>query len=126
MSEKETKNKLIALVTEAVAILKEYEPQSDYLAMTYLTDVDNRTIRIYNDAFKKDNIKAIDIWVDNPEIKKREVKNINLDELPELHTTDEFFAMYDECVVQMAQLTGKSELLVWGAMLKQKIKEGFE
>ena len=126
MSEKETKNKLIALVTEAVAILKEYEPQSDYLAMTYLTDVDNRTIRIYNDAFKKDNIKAIDIWVDNPEIKKREVKNINLDELPELHTTDEFFAMYDECVVQMAQLTGKSELLVWGAMLKQKIKEGMK
>lgn len=126
MSEKETKNKLIALVTEAVAILKEYEPQSDYLAMTYLTDVDNRTIRIYNDAFKKDNIKAIDIWVDNPEIKKREVKDISLDELPELHTTDEFFAMYDECVVQMAQLTGKSELLVWGAMLKQKIKEGFK
>lgn len=126
MSEKEIKNKLIELVIEAVAVLKKYEPQSDYLAMAYLTDADNRTIRIYNDAFKKDNIKAIDIWVDDPEIKPREVKDISLDELPELHTTDEFFAMYDECVIQMAQLTGKSETLVWGAMLKQKIKEGFK
>ena len=126
MSEKETKNKLIALVTEAVAILKEYEPQSDYLAMTYLTDVDNRTIRIYNDAFKKDNIKAIDIWVDNPEIKKREVKNISLDELPELHTTDEFFAMFDECVLQIIQFSNSGEFPVLAAMLKQKIKEGFK
>lgn len=126
MNKSEVEHKLIALISEAVEILKEYEPQSGYLAATYMEEYGSRTMRIYNDAFKKDGIKALDIWSDNPDIKKREVKNISLDELPELHTTDEFFAMYDECVVQMAQLMGKSETLVWGAMLKQKIKEGFK
>lgn len=126
MSENETKNKLIALVSEAVAVLKEYEPQSGYLATSYVEDTDGASIHIYNDAFRKDGIKAIEIWEDDPEIKKQAVKDINLDELPELHTLDEFFDMFDECVLQIIQYSNSGEFPILAAMLKQRIKEGFK
>ena len=118
--------KLVSLFGEMVATLKEFEPESGYLTATYREENGESTVRIYNDAFKNDNIKALDLWRDNPDIKKQAVKNINLDELPELHTEDEFFAMYDECVLQMAQLMNNPELLIWAAILKTKIKEGFK
>lgn len=126
MNKSEVEHKLVALISEAVEILKEYEPQSGYLAATYMEEHGSRTMRIYNDAFKKDGIKALDIWSDNPDIKKREVKNISLDELPELHTTEEFFAMFDECVLQIIQFSNSGEFPVLAAMLKQRIKEGFK
>lgn len=126
MNKSEVEHKLVALISEAVEILKEYEPQSGYLAATYMEEHGSRTMRIYNDAFKKDGIKALDIWSDNPEIKKREVKTIDLDELPELHTLDEFFDVFDDNVCQIGRMANSGEFLVLAALLKTKIREGMK
>lgn len=126
MNEREVKTKLTTLFSDAVATLKEYEPQSGYLTATYMEDSNGSAIRMYNDAFRKDNIKALDVWVENPNIKKQAVKNINIDDLPELHTMDEFFAMFDECVLQIIQFSNSGEFPVLAAMLKQRIKEGMK
>ena len=126
MNESQINTRMVALISEAVAVLKEYEPQSGYLATSYVEDGDGASIHIYNDAFRKDGVKAVDIWVNDPEIKKQAVKNINLDELPELHTADEFFELFDECVLQIIQFSNSGEFPVLAAMLKQRIKEGMK
>lgn len=126
MNLEQTKAKLINISMEAVSILKEYEPNSGYLNLVYMTeDNGEASLRIWNDAFKKDDVKPVDVWVDNPEIKPREVKTVSMDELPQLRTDEEYFAMYDECVLQVSKMSGSAEFLVLAAMLKQKMREGF-
>ena len=125
MTKEECEKRIAEKIREAVAVLKEYEPESGYLAISYSEDKDDATIHAYNDAFRKDNIKVVDLWEENPDIKKTVVKTLSLDELPELHTLDEFLDMYDECVKQMALIVG-AQFLVVAAVLRQKIREGFK
>lgn len=61
MNKEQAEKRLYELMTEAVKILKEFEPNSNYLTMVYLGDIGNGRVNIYNDAFRHDDVKPIDI-----------------------------------------------------------------
>ena len=78
MDKKQAENKLFELMTEAVKILKEFEPNSNYLTMVYLGDIGNGRVNIYNDAFRYDDVKPIDFYYPdfNDILKKKKVVSI--------------------------------------------------
>lgn len=62
MDKEQAEKRLFELMTEAVKILKEFEPNSNYLTMVYLGDIGNGRVNIYNDAFRYDDVKPIDFY----------------------------------------------------------------
>ena len=64
MTRFEAETKICELIKEAVKVLKDFEPNSNYLAMSY----HNGNIIAYNDAFMKDEIQPIDVNVEGAKV----------------------------------------------------------
>ena len=109
MNRKQTEDRLREIMKEAVILLKEYEPNSDYLAMSY----HNGRFVAYNDAFRSD-VKKIDIIDYNLTIE---------DEKKEDETDfEKFFEAYDENAIRIFNCFGPN-YIVPVSILKAEIKK---
>jgi len=73
MERAEAEGKIIARLMDAVAVLKEYDPRSTCLSLTY--NGDEQFINGYNEAFRKD-CKEIHFMTDAPKAPKIEAKSV--------------------------------------------------
>ena len=121
------KNKIV----EAVQILKEYDPTSDYLILAYfLNDDGQHKAKAHNEAFKNDDVKTIDLNTEVSKVEPIKAKDYDVD-VPNLYTFEEFLAIYDEVVTQVLQLVGKDnksvvEYVFYLAILRTRLEEAFK
>ena len=109
MNRKQTEDRLREIMKEAVILLKEYEPNSDYLAMSY----HNGRFVAYNDAFRSD-VKKIDI-IDY---------NLTIEDEKKENETDfeKFFEAYDKNAIRIFDCFGPN-YIVPVSILRAEIKK---
>lgn len=111
MERAEAEGKIIARLMDAVAVLKEYDPRSTCLSLTY--NGDEQFINGYNEAFRKE-CKEINFMSDAPKAAKApkiESKSIGAIDVkvdtPDLFTLDEIEKATSHATADIMQSVGK-------------------
>ena len=123
--QRDTESKIIGHVLAAFAEATDYEPDTKSLVMRvdYDEEIKQFTVSVYNDAFKDEQIKPIEVrghFHEVEDVKEHrdesvgavsislKSKDVNVSDIPTVYDLEEFLAIYDEAVLNVLAQIVKS------------------